>query len=295
MKKKQKWTVFSVLGLLILLLFAAICIAPFIYMTIMSFTQSTTLMLHWSDINFGDFTNFNYVLKKTGFIRALTNSVIVVFCSCLFNCIIASMAAYGFAKKKFPGSKAIFRIYLLTLMIPGQVTMIPVFIMMNKAGLTNTYFALIVVILNAFGVFLIRQFFMGIPTELLEAARIDGANEYTILFRIIYPLSIPMLATIAMFVAVGLWNSWFAAQLYMRDENWYPLQLIIRNYIVRNAKPADMQLMEGLRDAAGNRLYLNETGIKMACAVVSTIPMLLIYPFIQKYFESGVTIGAVKG
>ena len=83
MKKKQKWTVFSILGLLILLVFAAICIAPFIYMVIMSFTQSTTLMLHWSDINFGDFTNFNYVLEKTGFIRALTNSVIVVFCSCL--------------------------------------------------------------------------------------------------------------------------------------------------------------------------------------------------------------------
>ncbi len=105
MKKKQKWTVFSILGLLILLVFAAICIAPFIYMVIMSFTQSTTLMLHWSDINFGDFTNFNYVLEKTGFIRALTNSVIVVFCSCLFNCIIASMAAYGFAKKKFPASE----------------------------------------------------------------------------------------------------------------------------------------------------------------------------------------------
>lgn len=90
---------------------AAFCsyrIAPFIYMTIMSFTQSTTLMLHWSDINFGDFTNFNYVLKKTGFIRALTNSVIVVFCSCLFNCIIASMAAYGFAKKKFPGQQGDF-------------------------------------------------------------------------------------------------------------------------------------------------------------------------------------------
>ena len=164
MKKKQKWTVFSILGLLILLVFAAICIAPFIYMVIMSFTQSTTLMLHWSDINFGDFTNFNYVLEKTGFIRALTNSVIVVFCSCLFNCIIASMAAYGFAKKKFPGNKMIFRMYLLILMIPGQVTMIPVFIMMNKAGLTNTYFALIVVILNAFGVFLIRQFSLVVFT-----------------------------------------------------------------------------------------------------------------------------------
>ena len=191
MKKKQKWTVFSILGLLILLVFAAICIAPFIYMVIMSFTQSTTLMLHWSDINFGDFTNFNYVLKKTGFIRALTNSVIVVFCSCLFNCIIASMAAYGFAKKKFPGSKMIFRMYLLTLMIPGQVTMIPVFIMMNKAGLTNTYFALIVVILNAFGVFLIRQFMDTVPDELLEAAKVDGCPEYRIFIQIqcryVYP------------------------------------------------------------------------------------------------------------
>lgn len=186
MKKKQKWTVFSILGVLILLVFAAICIAPFIYMVIMSFTQSTTLMLHWSDINFGDFTNFNYVLKKTGFIRALTNSVIVVFCSCLFNCIIASMAAYGFAKKKFPGSKMIFRMYLLTLMIPGQVTMIPVFIMMNKAGLTNTYFALIVVILNAFGVFLIRQFMDTVPDELLEAAKVDGCPEYGSSFRLLF-------------------------------------------------------------------------------------------------------------
>ena len=157
MKKKQKWTVFSILGLLILLVFAAICIAPFIYMVIMSFTQSTTLMLHWSDINFGDFTNFNYVLEKTGFIRALTNSVIVVFCSCLFNCIIASMAAYGFAKKKFPGNKMIFRMYLLTLMIPGQVTMIPVFIMMNKAGLTVLFLRFKLFTLSRkYGVYLIK-------------------------------------------------------------------------------------------------------------------------------------------
>ena len=98
-----------------------------------------------------------------------------------------------------------------------------------------------------------------------------------------------------MFVAVGLWNSWFSAQLYMRDEKLYPLQLIIRNYIVRSSKPADMQSLEGLRDASGKRIYLNETGLKMACAVASTVPMLFIYPFIQKYFEKGVTLGAVKG
>ena len=223
MKKKQKWTVFSVLGLLILLLFAAICIAPFIYMTIMSFTQSTTLMLHWSDINFGDFTNFNYVLKKTGFIRALTNSVIVVFCSCLFNCIIASMAAYGFAKKKFPGSKAIFRIYLLTLMIPGQVTMIPVFIMMNKAGLTNTYFALIVVILNAFGVFLIRQFMDTVPDELLEAAKVDGCPEYRIFIQIVIPLIKPVLISLVVFTFVTSWNDFLlAVGIHIQFRYVYP-------------------------------------------------------------------------
>ena len=105
MKKKQKWTVFSILGVLILLVFAAICIAPFIYMVIMSFTQSTTLMLHWSDINFGDFTNFNYVLKKTGFIRALTNSVIVVFCSCLFNCIIHPWQPMDLQRKNFRAAR----------------------------------------------------------------------------------------------------------------------------------------------------------------------------------------------
>ena len=93
----------------------------------------------------------------------------------------------------------------------------------------------------------------------------DGGVEVLPHHPFIYPLSIPALATIAMFVAVGLWNSWFAAQLYMRNEKLYPLQLIIRNYVVRSAKPADMQNMEGLRDAAGKRLYLNETGVKMAC------------------------------
>ena len=90
-------------------------------------------------------------------------------------------------------------------------------------------------------------------------------------------------------------NSWFSAQLYMRDEKLYPLQLIVRNFIVRETKPADMQNLEGLRDASGKRIYLNETGLKMAAAVATALPVVVIYPFIQKYFEKGMTIGAVKG
>ena len=273
MKKKQKWTVFSVLGLLILLLFAAICIAPFIYMTIMSFTQSTTLMLHWSDINFGDFTNFNYVLKKTGFIRALTNSVIVVFCSCLFNCIIASMAAYGFAKKTFPGSKAIFRMYLLTLMIPGQVTMIPVFIMMNKAGLTNTYFALIVVILNAFGVFLIRQFMDTVPDELLEAAKVDGCPEYRIFIQIVIPLIKPVLISLVVFTFVTSWNDFLWPLVSTSNSDMYTLTVALSLLKTQ---------------------YQTNYGLIMAGAALAAVPIIIVFLLFQKYFTKGIMLGAVK-
>ena len=126
--KQRKWGPLSVLGLLVMVLFAVICITPFIYMILMSFTQSTTTALYLKDVVLTDFSNFQQVLSKNGFFSSLLNSLIVVIGSCFFNCVIASMAAYGFAKKKFPGNKLIFRIYLLTLMIPGQVTMIPIFI-----------------------------------------------------------------------------------------------------------------------------------------------------------------------
>ena len=238
---------------------------------------------------------YKYIFSTALFIRAFGVTFLITITGTALSVLVTSMLAYGLKKNTLHGSK-FFMIYLLiTMFFSGGL--IPTYYNITKTlHLSNNILALILPgAVNVFNFVIMRSFFMQLPDSLEEAARIDGANEYTILFRIIYPLSIPMLATIAMFVAVGLWNSWFAAQLYMRDENWYPLQLIIRNYIVRNAKPADMQLMEGLRDAAGNKLYLNETGIKMACAVVSTIPMLLIYPFIQKYFESGVTIGAVKG
>ena len=278
MKKKQKWTVFSILGVLILLVFAAICIAPFIYMVIMSFTQSTTLMLHWSDINFGDFTNFNYVLKKTGFIRALTNSVIVVFCSCLFNCIIASMAAYGFAKKKFPGSKAIFRIYLLTLMIPGQVTMIPVFIMMNKAGLTNTYFALIVVILNAFGVFLIRQFMDTVPDELL-----DGCPEYRIFIQIVIPLIKPVLISLVVFTFVTSWNDFLWPLVSTSNSDMYTLTVAL------SLLKTQYQTNYGLIMAGGKGSFL------FPFHLVSFLFPFIMYVFLQKQFVEGIALSGIKG
>jgi putative aldouronate transport system permease protein len=205
------------------------------------------------------------------------------------------MLAYGLCRGDLRGQK-FFMIYLLiTMFFSGGL--IPNYMNITKTlGWSNNLLALIVPnSVSVFNFIIVRSFFRQLPASLEESARIDGANEWTILFRIIYPLSIPTLATIAMFVAVGTWNSWFAAMLYMRDEKLFPLQLIVRNFVVHEARPADMQNMEGLRDAAGNRIFLNETGLKMACAVATVLPMVIIYPFIQKYFEKGMTIGAVKG
>ena len=274
MHKQHKWTPISIIGLLILCLFAVICVAPFIYMLIMSFTQSTTLMIHWRDVDFTDFSNFQYVMGKSGFIRALLNSVIVVGCSCLFNCIIASMAAYGFEKKNFPGKEAIFRIYLLTLMIPGQVTMIPVFIMMNKMNLLNTYFALIVLIINAFGVFLIRQFMESVPNELLEAAQVDGCPEYRIFIQIVIPLIKPVLISLVVFTFVTSWNDFLWPLVSTSDSSMYTLTVALSLLKTQ---------------------YQTKYGLVLAGATVSFIFPFLMYVFLQKQFVEGIALSGIKG
>ena len=275
MKKKQKWTVFSILGLLILLVFAAICIAPFIYMVIMSFTQSTTLMLHWSDINFGDFTNFNYVLKKTGFIRALTNSVIVVFCSCLFNCIIASMAAYGFAKKKFPGNKMIFRMYLLTLMIPGQVTIIPRFMLFKSMGLYNTLWSCILPFwFSTTAIFMLRQFYIGLPNDLMEAAKIDGAGHFRIFLQVLMPLTKPAMITLVILAFIGSWNEYLSPLIFITKQEKYTVAQAIRWYLLDELQRYDLT---------------------MAAATIAIVPVIILFISCQKYFVEGIATSGVKG
>lgn len=238
---------------------------------------------------------YKYMFSTPLIPRSIGVTLLITVTGTFLSTLVTSMLAYGLCKPTLRGYK-FFMIYLLiTMFFSGGL--IPNYYNITKTlNLSNNLLALILPgTVSVFNFIVVRSFFKQLPPSLEESARIDGANEFTILFKIIYPLSIPTLATIAMFVAVGLWNSWFSAQLYMRDEKLYPLQLIVRNYVVQEAKPAEMQNMEGLRDASGKRIFLNETGLKMACAVATALPMVIIYPFIQKYFEKGMTIGAVKG
>lgn len=272
--ENKKWSLASILGLLIVIVFAITCIAPFIYMILMSFTESNTLTLRLSDIDFTDFSNFSHVFGKSGFFTALKNSVIVVVCSCFFNCVVSSMAAYGFEKKRFPLRETIYNVYVATMMIPGQVTMIPVFIIMKKLGLLNSYFSLIVLIINAFGVLLIRSFMAGVPDELLEAAKVDGCPEHKIFTNIVIPLIKPVLISLIVFTFVSSWNDFLWPLVSTTDSSMYTLTVALSLLKTQ---------------------YATNYGLVMAGAAVSFIFPFILYVFLQKQFVEGIALSGVKG
>ncbi len=271
--KKPNTTPYTIVLGIILGLIALTAVFPFLYMVLLSFTQSKSLTFSFSDISLNPI-NYKRVFSNTNFFSALRNSILVSGFSCLFNCLISSMAAYGFEKKQFPGKEKIFALYLATLMVPGQVTLIPVFIIMKELGLLNTYFALIVVIINAFGVFLIRQFMKGVPDELLEAAKVDGCPELWIFTRIVIPLIKPVLISLVVFTFISSWN----------DFIW---PLVISN-------TAEMQTLTlALSLLKGN--FSTNYGLVMAGSALTFLFPFILYVFLQKQFVEGIALSGVKG
>lgn len=270
---KQKVTPFVVLGTVLITLFAILCLTPLIYMIAVSFTDSESLYISISDLRFS-FDNFVYAIVKRNFGRALVNSIITVVGSCLLVDIASSMAAYGFEKKPVPGKEVLFQGYLATMMIPGQVVLIPMFVMINRAGLTNTYAALILPMVGAFGIFLMRQFMVGVPNELLEAAEIDGCGEVRRFVTIVIPLVQPALITLTIFTFNAAWNNFL-----------WPLIINTRS---------DMHVLPVTMATLSSNSTTNY-GMVMAGATLTFLFPFILYVFLQKQFVEGITIGSVKG
>lgn len=167
--------------------------------------------------------------------------------------------------------------------------LIPTFLLVNKLGMLNTAWALLIPsAINTFNLIIMRTAFQNVPVSLEESAKIDGANEWTILFRIIIPLSMPVISVMILWYAVGHWNSYFSALIYLRSRELYPLQLVLREILVTNSTDS---MMTGA--GAADKEPIGET-IKYATIIISTLPILCLYPFLQKYFVKGVMIGALK-
>ena len=270
---KIKGKVFRIIICVILILVAITTIFPFVYMLLTSLKQTSSMDLDFS-ISKVNFDNYKTIFKNYDFGRYFFNSSIVVVVACLLNAIISSMAAYGFAKKKFKGSEFLFWIYLATLMVPSQVILIPMFVMTQKLHLMNTYGALIFPIINAFGVFLIRQFMVSVPDELIEAARIDGCREFRIFISIVIPLIKPVLVSLTVFTFITTWNDFVWPLITITDSAMSTLTL-------------------ALSSLQGN--YATNYGLVMAGAALTFLPPFILYIFLQKQFVEGIALSGVKG
>ena len=207
--------------------------------------------------------------------RAFFSSATIAVITTLFSLFFNSMAGYAFAKLRFRGRERMFGLLLAALVIPAQVGMLPLFLLMKSLGLVNTYWGVIIPSLaSVFGIFLIRQFMLSIPQELLEAARIDGAGELRIYWSVVMPLARPILATLAIFTFMTTWNDFMWPLIVLSDESRYTLPVSLANLVGEHAQ--DVELM-------------------MAGSVVTVLPVLLLFIFLQRYYIAGLMAGSVKG
>jgi multiple sugar transport system permease protein len=221
------------------------------------------------------FNNYTDVLRNTSFDRWFINTLVVTLASVVGNLIFCSMAGYAFARIKFFGRGLVFMLILATLMIPFQVTIIPSFLIVRKLGMIDTLGALIVPnLVGAFGIFMLRQFFLSLPIELEEAARIDGASRLGVLTKIVLPLSGPALATLAVITFLWTWNDFF-----------WPLIVIY--------SPSNMTLQLGLATFQG--AHQTNTNLLMAANVMSVLPVLVLFFVAQRYFIKGIATTGLKG
>lgn len=220
--------------------------------------------------------------------RALAVSIGITIVGTLLSLVCTIALAYALSRPGSLGSRPILLAVLFTMLFsPG---MIPMYLVVKQLGLLDNLLALILpVVINAFNVIVMREFFLDIPAELLESARIDGANDLRILARIVLPLSRAVIAVVGLFYAVGYWNAFFSALLYIHSPEKWPLQLVLRTYVV-NETPM------GVDDVSmGSESLPPQLSIQMAILVISIVPILLVYPFLQRHFTKGLMIGAVKG
>lgn len=273
---------------LVLTILAVIMVVPFIYVIAASFAPESEIQTRpiflipenptlsaYEDV-FGGSTGVRVI-------RALAVSVGVTACGTLINLFFTLTMAYGLSRSNLIGKKALLNMVLFTMVVNGG--MIPTFLLVKNLGMYDSFAALILPgAISAYNMLIVRNFFIELPNELEEAASIDGCSDIGIFIKIALPLSLPVIATFGLFYAVGHWNNYFGALLYLEDQNKYPFQLVLRNIVMQTAD-----------NSANADQELPEDTLKMAVIVIGTVPILCVYPFLQKHFAAGVMVGAVKG
>ena len=282
-----------------LIMWFVIIVIVYPFLNIIAVSFSSAYYAQTGQVTFypKDFTlsAYEYVFQDPQVFTGFRNSVIYAIGSVIVTLTFTSLIGYPLIYPQFKLRKFVTVVLAITMFFSGG--MIPMYLLMRDLKLMDTLWVMILPgSVSAYNVFMFRTFFNNIPGDLRESAIIDGAGEWTVLLRIILPLSKPLLATFTLFTAVGSWNSWFNALLFLTDSKRYPLQLILRNYIFTIDASA-MQARAGTTGAASliSQMRTDPTSVRMAMVLVTIVPIMLIYPSLQKYFAKGVMIGAIKG
>lgn len=276
-KKKSSAVLRRVLLYIVLIFIAVIMVVPFLWML------STSLKTQYDAVKIPpvwipdppQWENYVKLFTEQPMFQFMLNTIKIVFFVVLGQLFFSSLAAYSFARISFKGRNVVFFFYIATLMVPGQVTMIPTYLMFAKAGLTDNHLALILpAFFSAFGVFLLRQFFMSLPRELEEAAEIDGCNPFMTYWRIMLPLVVPAMLTLGVFTLMNTWNDYMGPLIYLSSPEKYTMTLGIAYF---------------------KGVYTTQWNLVMAGSIVSVVPILIAYLCAQKYFIEGIAFSGVKG
>lgn len=283
--------IFDIVLCIVMVVFIGITVYPLIYVAFASLSDANQLMSHkgilYKSLGFS-LDAYKRVFSNQRILTGYINTIFLVVGGVSVSLLLTTLGAYVLSRKNVLWNRVFIFFILLTMFFSGGL--IPLYLVVKGVGLYNSLFAVILPFaINTFNLIIMRTSFMAIPDSLEESAKIDGANHFVILFRIIIPLSMPVIAVMILYYAVEKWNGWFYASIFLQNRDLYPLQLILREILLANST-------EGMNGGVGidEGIQIAET-IKYATIMVATLPILLIYPAIQKYFVKGAMVGALKG
>lgn len=275
----------------LLALAVLVVLVPLIYVVVASFMEPTTLLNKGISFNLSDYSveGYKLILANEAMLRGFVNGLFYSAAFAVVTVAVSIFAGYPLSIDNFVGKKFFMTTFVITMFFGGGL--IPTFLVIKDLGMLNTVWAIIVPgAVSVWNIILARTFFKGIPRELNEAAKVDGASELLIFLRIVLPLSKPIIFVLALYAFVGQWNSYFDAMIYLENTKLYPLQLVLRSILIQNQVDPGM-ITDRLVMAEMKRL---SEIIKYASIVISSLPLLVMYPFFQKYFEKGVMVGSLK-
>jgi len=292
---RQRVTLGHVLVVIFIGMFAAMCLYPFLLVISGSFTTNIAAKTYGFSLIPREFTTAAYKTlfsNSQAIVSAYKVTVFVTVVGTFLSIVINTMIAFTLSRQMLPGRRIINLYVLITMLFNGG--MVPWYLICTRyLHLQDTIFALIVpMLVGAWDIFLIRNYFQSIPNEMYECAKIDGAGDFYILFRIYFPLGKPVIATVVLFTALGYWNDWWHALMLVEVQSLQPLQMLLRA-IISNIQ--FLQTMDSSPQVQQMMASIPGDGIRMALVIITTGPIILLYPFIQRYFVKGIMVGSIKG